>query len=74
MPKPLRDRLGLRQGSDLELIETTDGVILRATTHQPALIRKNGWLLHTGKMPPGLDHMDAVGDDREDRIRKLAGL
>ena len=29
LPKPVRDRLGLRAGSDLEIQETPEGVVLK---------------------------------------------
>jgi AbrB family looped-hinge helix DNA binding protein len=74
LPKPVRDRLGLREGGGLELQETPDGLILKPAGRQPAMIQKQGLWIHTGKLPPGLDVMQAIQDDREDRIRKLAGL
>ena len=29
LPKPVRDRFGLREGTELELLETPDGVVLK---------------------------------------------
>ena len=72
LPKPLRDRLGLHGGSDLEIAVTPEGVILKPTVHQPSLIKKRGLWVHTGKLPPGFDLVKATRDDREDRIQKLA--
>jgi AbrB family looped-hinge helix DNA binding protein len=74
LPKPVRDRLGLREGSDLEMLETPDGVVLKAAGQRPSLIKKQGLWVHTGKVPPGFDLVQAVRDDREERIRKLAGM
>lgn len=74
LPKPVRDRLGLREGSDLELLETPDGLVLKPTGQRPSMIRKQGLWVHTGKLPPGFDIVQAIRDDREERIRKLADL
>jgi AbrB family looped-hinge helix DNA binding protein len=74
LPKPLRDRLGLHEGSNLEVMETQEGVMLKPTEHRSSMVRKQGLWVHTGKLPPGFDIVQAIRDDREDRIRKLAGL
>ena len=74
LPKSLRDRLGLREGSDLEIIETTEGVMLKPTQLGPSMVKKQGLWVHTGKLAPGFDIVQAIRDDREDRIRKLAAL
>jgi AbrB family looped-hinge helix DNA binding protein len=74
LPKPVRDRLGLRAGSDLELEETAAGIVLRPAEQRPSMIKKGGLWVHTGKVPPGFDIVQAIRDDREERIRKLAGL
>jgi AbrB family looped-hinge helix DNA binding protein len=74
LPKPLRDRLGLHEGSDLEVEETPEGVMLKTLEARPSMIKKQGLWVHTGKVPHDFDVVQAVRDDREDRIRKLSGL
>ncbi len=74
LPKPVRDRLGLHEGSDLEVEETPEGVMLKPVEARPSMVKKQGLWVHTGKVPPGFDVLQAVRDDREDRIRKLSGL
>jgi AbrB family looped-hinge helix DNA binding protein len=74
LPKPIRDRLGLHEGSDLEIMETLEGVMLKPTQLGPSMVKKQGLWVHTGKLPPGFDIVQAIRDDREDRIRKLAAL
>jgi AbrB family looped-hinge helix DNA binding protein len=77
LPKPVRDRLGMHAGSDLEIQETPEtpeGVMLKPTESRPSMVKKQGLWVHTGKLPPGFDIVQAIRDDREDRIRKLAGL
>lgn len=73
LPKPVRDRLGLHEGSDLEMQETPEGVVLKPAEHRPALVRKGSFLVHAGKLPPGYDLLKAIDQDREDRDRKTWG-
>ena len=40
LPKPVRDRLGLQAGSDLEIRETPEGIVLRPDVRRPSLIKK----------------------------------
>ena len=74
LPKPVRDRLGLQEGSDLEILEIPEGVVLKRAELRPSMVKKQGLWVHTGKLPPGFDIVQAIRDDREERIRKLAGL
>jgi AbrB family looped-hinge helix DNA binding protein len=74
LPKPVRERLGLYAGSDLDVQETPDGLVLRPAGRRPSLVKKQGLWVYTGKLPSGFDIVQAIRDDREDRIRKLAGL
>ncbi len=74
LPKPVRDRLGLHEGSDLEMVETPEGVMLKPVEARPSMVKKQGLWVHTGKVPPGFDVLQAIRDDREDRMRKLSGL
>jgi AbrB family looped-hinge helix DNA binding protein len=74
IPKPVRDHWGLHEGSELELVEGPEGVLLKPATEEPALVYEDGLLVHTGKLPPGMDWDRLIEEDREDRIRKLAGF
>ena len=74
LPKPIRDRLGLHEGADIEIQETPEGVMLKPTEREPSMIKKQGLWVHTGKLPHGFDIVQAIRDDREDRIRKVAGV
>lgn len=74
LPKPVRDRLGLHAGSDLEIQETPDGVVLRPTDRRPSLVKKGSFWVHTGDLPPGYDILKAIDEDREERTRKAWGL
>jgi len=53
--KRVRDRLGLRAGSDPEIEEAPEGVVLKSTGRIPSLVRKGSFLVHTGEIPAGFD-------------------
>ena len=74
LPKPLRDRLGLRAGSVLEVRETPDGVTLKPVDQPPPLARKGRLLVITSGLPAGYDMVNAVEKEREARDRKIRGL
>ena len=74
LPKPVRERLGLRADSDIEAQETAEGVTLRPIQPRPSMIKVDGLWVHTGKAAHGFDAVQAIRDDREERMRKLAGL
>jgi len=74
LPKPVRDRFGLRAGSDLEVKETAEGVLLKPADRRPSLIKKGSFWVHTGELPPGYDILKAIDDDRDERVRKARGL
>jgi len=74
LPKPIRDRLGLTEGSGLELQETPEGLLLKPAERRPSMIKKQGLWVHTGELPAGFDIVQAIRDDREERIRKVSGL
>jgi AbrB family looped-hinge helix DNA binding protein len=74
LPKPVRERFGLKAGMDLEVTEGVEGVLLTPLRQRPALINRNGLLVHRGKLPRALDWNRLIEDDRDERTRKLAGL
>ncbi|MEP6538602.1 MAG: AbrB/MazE/SpoVT family DNA-binding domain-containing protein [Bryobacteraceae bacterium] len=74
LPKPVRDRLGLRAGSELEMRETAEGLVLKPAERRPSLIRKGSFLIHSGEIPAGYDILKAIDEDREERMRKAWGL
>jgi len=74
LPKPVRDRLGLHHGSDLEVEETAEGLMLKPVESRPPMVKKQGLWVHTGKVPPGFDAVQAIRDEQEERMRKLSSL
>jgi AbrB family looped-hinge helix DNA binding protein len=74
LPKPVRDRLGLHGGSDLEIQETPEGIVLKPADRRPSLVKKGSFFVHTGEISPGYDILKAIDEDREERMRKAWGL
>ncbi len=74
VPKPVRERLGLLAGADIEVVESPEGLMLKPIHQRPSLIKEGRFLVHTGKLTHGGDVLKAIEADREERMRKLAGL
>ena len=74
VPKPTRERFGWNTGKDLEMQETAEGLLLKPIAQRPSLVRAGRFLVHTGQLPEGYDILRAIADEREERLRKLAGL
>jgi AbrB family looped-hinge helix DNA binding protein len=74
LPKPVRVRLRLREGSELELEERADGLTLRPIEQRPSMVRESGIWVHLGKVPRGFDWDVAVEAIREERIKDTSGL
>ena len=58
----------------MDAVESAEGIVLKRVEQRPAMIEKDGLWVHTGKVPAGFDIVQAINDDREERIRKVAGL
>jgi len=71
LPRPVRERLQLREGSELEIEERADGLRLRPVEQRPSMVRKNGIWVHLGKVHRDFDWDVAVDAIREERIRLL---
>ena len=71
LPKPLRDRLGLKAGSSLELSENSDGLLLRLAVSRSSLVKRNGRWVYTGKAPRDINWERLMEEDRELRDREL---
>lgn len=74
LPKKMRDRLGLRKDSELEIEESAEGIFLKPVEQQSGLVRdKDGWLVHTGRPVGRIDWDRIVEEDREARMREIGG-
>ena len=72
MPKPLRDRLNLVAGTELEIEATAEGLTLRKVGGTPSLVRKQGLFVHHGADRPTLDIAAYIRAEREARSRRTA--
>ncbi len=68
-PKPLRERLGLKPGTELEVMDQPDGVFLRRVEEQPALVKIDGLWVHRGIAQPGTDWDRVLQEVREERTQ-----
>jgi AbrB family looped-hinge helix DNA binding protein len=73
VPKPLRDRLRLREGSTLEIEENASSFVLRLVTQSPAIVLRDGLLVYVGEVPRSVRQDKLVEDLREERLDELAG-
>ena len=78
IPKPIRERLGLEAGTelDLQVEQSEDGgesIRLRPTRQAPALEKEGRVLVHTGTLPETLDPVDSVRETRTRRTAAIAG-
>ncbi len=74
VPKPVRDRFGLRPDSKLELVENDEGFQLKPLEETARLVRlPNGRLLFTGTGPAHIAWDHLVQDMYEERIREIGG-
>jgi AbrB family looped-hinge helix DNA binding protein len=67
IPKAVRERLRLRAGTNLELQEVPEGILLRPVGQRPALVWKDGLLVHLGKAPRGFAWDRLIEDFRDER-------
>jgi len=71
LPKKVRDRLRLRPGSNLQLEEHPEGLVLRPAAQRPSMIKRDGLWVHMGKAPRGFNWNDMIDEDRDERIKDI---
>ena len=71
VPKPLRDQFNLTPGCELEIEADVDGIILRRADTEPALVRKEGILVHHGTSRTALDVGEFVRAERNARRARI---
>ena len=72
VPKPLREQFNLTPGCELEIEAVADGITLRKADPEPALVRKQGILVHHGTTRSPLDVGDIVRAERNARHARIA--
>ncbi len=71
VPKPLRERLGLKPDMELEAVEQPGGVLLRPVEQRPSMIKVDGLWVHQGVAQPGAAWDRVLEDIREERIQSV---
>jgi AbrB family looped-hinge helix DNA binding protein len=71
VPKPLRERLGLKPDTELEVLEQAGGVLLRPIGQRPSMIRVDGLWVHQGVAQPGANWDRVLQEVREERIETV---
>ena len=74
LPKPVRERFHLREGSELVLEERPDGLTLKPVAQRPSMVQEKGIWVHLGKVPRGFDWGNAVESIRDERIKDASGI
>ena len=74
LPKPLRARYGLRAGTELEIVEGAQEFALRPARSGPSLVELGGILVHQGVPKGELDIVNAIREDREERLQDLSDM
>lgn len=80
IPKEIRDQLGIKSGSSLEIRAEPDGdaggtITLRPKGQTPALQQKGGLLVHSGTLTDDeFDVVEQIRAERQERAQTHAGL
>ena len=74
LPKPVRERFHLREGSELEIEERSDGLTLKPVEQRSSIVQEDGIWVHLGKVPRGFDWGSIVEAIREERIKDASGI
>jgi len=74
LPKPVRERFHLREGSELVLEERPDGLTLKPVAQRASMVQEKGLWVHLGKVPRGFDWGHAVESIRDERIKDASGI
>jgi len=74
IPKRLRQIHGLTPGTRVDIEDRPESVEIRPHQEEPPLVRINGRLVHTGKLPDDFDLREFVKAQRHERAEKVAGM
>jgi len=74
LPKPVRERLHLPAGAELELEHRPEGLTLKPVERGPSMVLEKGMWVHLGQLHRQLDWDKWIDEVREERIKDLAGL
>lgn len=69
IPKTVRDHLGIKPGTVLQISERDDEILLKLLTQKTSLQRENGILIFTGEAVSDIE--SAIEKEREERFKDL---
>ena len=72
VPKALREQFNLTPGCELEIEAVANGIALRRADVEPALVRKQGILIHHGSERTAVDIGEFVRAERKARSAGIA--
>jgi AbrB family looped-hinge helix DNA binding protein len=74
IPKGLRERFGLKAGTELEIVDQPGGMFLRTVEKEPvALMKLDGFWVHQGVAQPDANWDRVIQEVREERIESTSG-
>jgi AbrB family looped-hinge helix DNA binding protein len=74
LPKPVRERLQLAPGDQLELEAEDDRITLRPLRGVAPLRKKRGiWVFHSGEPLPAATVQETLDETRRERDRQILG-
>ncbi len=71
VPKLLRERLGLKPGTELEVVDQPGGMLLRTVEERPALVKIDGLWVHRGVAQPDANWDRVIQEVREERVESV---
>jgi AbrB family looped-hinge helix DNA binding protein len=71
VPKAMRERLGLKPGTELEAFDQQGGILLRTVEERPALVKLDGLWVHRGIAQPGANWDRILQEVREERLESV---
>ncbi len=74
VPKPLRDRFGLKPDMELDVLEQENGLLLRVPEQRPTMTKIKGLWVHQGSASAAMDWDRALENVREERMQTLRSV
>jgi AbrB family looped-hinge helix DNA binding protein len=71
IPKKFRTHLGLAPGTELDIEEEGNRLVLEPVSREPLLVRDGEGLVYRGKLLEDVDASSFLKREREERARKI---
>ena len=76
LPKEIRDRMGIREGTEFEVEEREEVILLKPVRKEALIIKKNGWFVVKASGGKKLSEdivLKTIEKIREDRSKVIIG-